>query len=543
MAEMVQDMGDSRGESPSLMRLLSGLPLGGRNGLIVAAVATLLALSTLIWYATRPAYKTLFSGMPEEEAGKVVEQLNKMNVPYQLTAKGTTIQVPGDRVYDLRLDLATKGIPKKVAGAGFELFDQTNLMGMTDFMQRMNYQRALQGELAHTIESVAAVEKARVHLVLPKKSLFVDAEQHASASVVLTLGKPLNQAQIDGIVHLVSSSVEGLDESRVTLVDHKGNLVAGGKSKPQDGRMPVEETLTLQKQVEKSLEDRVQTMMDRVLGHDRSIIRITAELDLSRVERQEEKFDPDGQVARSEQTTNESSRGQFGAGGVPGVTPNDPNATAVAGGSASNQTRDVERETVNYEISKTVNRILLPVGTIKRLSVAVLVDGLYKAGKEGGAEYQARDEEEMARLQKIIQQAVGFRSDRGDTIQVTNAPFEPIAPPDDAEARAWQQREFYLNVAKIAGMGLLILLLIFYVMRPLLKKLLIPERVADKSGLPSTVADLEQQLLAEGIGSLPAERPTKMVIPDKTLQMSQQMISDHSDEARDILRFWMTQDS
>ncbi|MBF0611414.1 MAG: flagellar M-ring protein FliF [Magnetococcales bacterium] len=542
MAELAQDMADSGSDSASLMRLLSGLPLGGRNGLIVAAVATLLALSSLIWFATRPAYKTLFSGMPEEEAGKVVEMLNKMNVPYQLTGKGTTIQVPGDRVYDLRLELATRGIPKKVEGAGFELFDKTNLMGMTDFMQRMNYQRALQAELAHTIETIAAVETARVHLVLPKKSMFVDAEQHASASVVLALSKSLSQAQIDGIVHLVSSSVEGLDESRVTVVDNKGNMVAGGKTAPQDGRMPVEESLTLQKQVEKSLEERVQTMLDRVLGSNRSIIRVTAELDLSRVERQEEKFDPDGQVARSEQTTNESSRGVFGAGGVPGVTPNDPNANAAAGGSSSNQTRDVERETINYEISKTVNKILLPVGTIKRLSVAVLVDGIYKPGKEGAAEYHARDEEEMVRLQKIIKHAVGFRSDRGDTIEVTNAPFEPIVAPDDTEARIWQQREFYLNAAKMAGMGLLILLIIFYVMRPLVRKLLIPERVAEKSGLPSTVADLEQQLLAEGIGSLPSERPTKMVIPDKTLQMSQQMISDHADEARDILRFWMGQD-
>lgn len=543
MAEAVLQ-GDVENQGPpgsSVLRMLASLPLGGRTGILVAAFATLLALAAIVWYGTRPSYKTLFSGLPEEEAGRVVEQLTKSNVPYELAANGTTIRVPADKVYSLRLEMATQGMPKKVAGVGFEIFDQTSLVGMTDFMQRTNYQRALQGELARSIESIAAVQKARVHLVMPKRSLFVSEEKEASASVMVELSRSLTPDQVDGIVHMVASAVEGMDETNVTIVDHKGAMIAGGKKKSEDGRTPTDEALALQKQVEKSLEERVQSMLDRVLGSDRSIIRITADLDMSRVNKQEEKFDPDGQVARSEQAVNESSKGAFGPSGVPGVQPNDANAQAATLESSSKQSRDVERSTTNYEISKVVSNILLPVGTVRRLSVAVLVDGVYQPEKEGAQPvYKERSEEEMARLRKIVERAVGFDTQRGDTIEVSNVPFEPIVVAPEGE-KPWATREFYLEVAKYAVLGLLVLILVFFVMRPMVRKLLTPEKPHVRSGMTSTVADLERQLLAEGVGSMPAEQPAKVLIPDRSLQMSQQMIADHADEARDILRQWMNE--
>lgn len=525
----------------AVLRMLASLPLSGRAGVLVAAIATMLALAAIIWYGTRPSFKTLFSGLPEEEAGKVVEQLTKMNVPYELAANGTTVRIPADKVHSIRLEMATQGMPKKIPGVGFEIFDQTTLVGMTDFMQHMNYQRALQGELARSIESISAVQKARVHLVLPKRSLFVSEEKQASASVVVELSRGLTPDQIDGIVHLVAAAVEGLDETNVTILDHKGSLIAGGKKKSEDGRMANDEALNFQRQVEKSLEERVQTMLDRVLGADRSIIRVTADLDMSRVNKQEEKFDPDGQVARSEQAVTESSKGAFGPSGVPGVQPNDANAQAANLESNSKQSRDVERSTTNYEISKVVSNILLPVGSIRRLSVAVLVDGLYQPEQEGGKPvYKERPEEEIARLRKIVERAVGFNNDRGDTIEVSNVPFEPIVMPVEEE-KPWATREFYLEVAKYAVIGLLVLVLILFVMRPMVRKLLTPEKPHIRGGLPSTVAELERQLLAEGVGSMPAEQPAKVLIPDRSLQMSQQMIADHADEARDILRQWMTE--
>ncbi|MBF0621076.1 MAG: flagellar M-ring protein FliF [Magnetococcales bacterium] len=527
-------------EDTSLHGMLKELPLRGKNGLIVAAVATILALTIAIWFATRPSYKTLFSGLPEEEAAQVVEQLNKMNVSYELVGGGTTIRVPGDKVYDLRLEIAKLGMLHKSNGVGFEIFDQTSLVGMTDFMQRMNFQRALQGELGRTIESIAAVQKARVHLVLPKRSLFVSEEKEASASVVVDLSRSLTPAQTDGIVHLVSSAVEGLDESLVTILDGKGNLIAGGRETLDDGRMPSDESIALQRKKEQDLERRAQDILDKALGEGKSIIRVTAELDFSRVEQQQELYDPDGQVPRSEQFTNESSRGVFGVGGVPGVQPNDANDTLVAGATGSNQTRDVERETINYEITKTVNRVLKPVGSIQRLSIAVMVDGTYRSSgnEDEPPVYQERSEKEMSNYQRLVEKAIGFDAERGDTIEVINTAFEPIAPVEESRIKFWEQPEFYLQVL----MALIILSMLIFILRPMIKKLLVPE-ATEEDMLASTIADLERQLLAEGVGSKPAEETLGLMLPDRTAQIAQQMINDHLDEAREIIRSWITEGS
>lgn len=546
MAEATGAMA-ARSEAPAetFTRFLERLPLGGRNGLLLAIIATVVALTAIIWFATRPVYKVLYSGLPEQEAGKVVTQLTQMNVPYQLTMGGTTIEVPSSKLYNVRLELASMGLPKQGTGTGFEIFDKNNIVGMTDFLQRMNFQRGLQGELARTIESLEVVSKARVHLVLPKRSLFVSEEKKATASVVMELSSPLTSKQSEGITHLVSSAVEGLDQADVTLLDHKGNLISGGHPTSVDGRMPAEETLTLQRQVEKSLEDRAQAMLDKVVGVNasgvsRSIVRITAELDLKRVERNEEKFDPEGQVARSEQSVNETSRGTFGEGGVPGVRPNDANDSTKTAGSGSEQARSVERETVNYEISKTVNKIILPVGTIQRLSIAVLVDGHYEPDtkNKGKDIYKERTSEELAQLQKIIEQAVGFRTQRGDTIQVTSAPFEPLTMLAEQTVKFWERPDFYLQ----AGLITLILLLLFLVLKPMVTKLLMAEKMSDTSGVPAAVAELEAQLLAEGVGTLPTEQPLRLRLPDRNIKLTQQMITEHADEAREILRSWLLQE-
>ncbi|MBF0461499.1 MAG: flagellar M-ring protein FliF [Magnetococcales bacterium] len=529
----------------SVARFMSQLPLGGRNGLLLAIGATVLALSVVIWFATRPAYKLLFSGLPQEETGRVIEQLNKMKVPYQIGPGGSSVDVPADRVYDLRLELATQGLPKQGTGVGFELFDKGNLVGMTDFVQRMNFQRALQGELARTIESISAVHTARVHLVLPKPSLFVTEARPATASVVMELSHPLQPKQVEGIVHLVATAVEGLDESNVTLLDGKGNLIAGGRTAPKDGRMGADETLTMQQQVEKGLEDRAQAMLDKVVGVSpsgvsKSIVRITAELDLSRTERQEEIFDPAGQggVPRSEQSVNESSRGDFGVGGTPGVRPNDANDAAKTGGNGSSQARSTERDTTNYEISKTINKTLLPVGTVKRLSVAVLVDTPEESPTGDKTGNKKRPDEEMARLQKIVERAVGFDGKRGDTIEMASVPFERIPTSEDTAPRFWQSAEFWLQLA----LAVAILALLILVLKPMIEEFLTGERMAESTGIPAAVAELDQQLVVEGVGTMPSEQPIRLRTPDRSIKMTQQMISENPEEAREIIRSWMAQD-
>ncbi|MGN7611678.1 flagellar basal-body MS-ring/collar protein FliF [Magnetococcales bacterium HHB-1] len=523
----------------SLTQFLKGLPLKGTNGIIFASLATVVVLATIIWFSTRPSYQTVFSQVPEAEAARIVDELTKKNIPFEL--KGTnsiSIMVPADRVRDVRMELATQGLLNKQSGVGFEIFDNTSMISMTDFMQRMNYQRALQGELQRTIESIAAVEKARVHLVLPQRSMFVSENKEASASVIVNLLKPLSTAQADGIVHLVSAAVEGLTEETVTLLDHKGQILAGGKEKATDGRMRPDDAMGLQRQKELTLEKRAQDMLEKLVGKDRSIVRITADLDFSRVEETNETFDPDGQVARSEQSVNENSRGRFGVGGVPGVQPNNPNSGAAVDVSGSDQSRNVEKETTNYEISKKVSKTIHSTGDIKRLSISVLVDGTYTpAGVNKPRVYQARSKEEMAVIEESVRNAVGFDSGRGDTITVKSSPFEPTRIPDPpAGINFWEEPEFYIQLL----MGLVILALLFFILRPMIAKLLIPEP-DDEEGLPRTVAELEEQLMAEGVGSLPAEEGLKKPI-DPDIQKAQQMISDHLEEAREILRSWMGQD-
>ncbi|MBF0137620.1 MAG: flagellar M-ring protein FliF [Magnetococcus sp. DMHC-1] len=545
MADRTSDLSttaEGEAEPWSLSRFMESLPLAGKNGILIAALAAILVLAAVIWFASRPAYKLLYSGMPEAEAASLVEQLEKMKVPYELADGGKTVRVPAEKLTQIRLELASLGIPKTEKGVGYEIFDKTSLGGLTDFMNHVNYQRALQGELERTIKSLSAVKSARVHVVLPKRSMFVSEERKATASVTVELTQSLTGTQIDGIVHLVASSVEGLDKGNITVLDQKGNLLAGGREDGQDGRMAPDRSLSLQLEKERTLEKRVQTMLDRMLGPDKSIIRVTVDLDLARVEKQEESFDPEGQVTRSEEFVNEASNGVFGSGGTPGVQPNDPNNTNTAGGgSGSQQNRNVERERVNYEISKTVKRTQEPVGGIKRLSVAVVVDGVYKADKPGDPiTYHPRDAKEMDKLEQLIKEAVGFRSERKDTIQVTNTSFENIKV-QEADINPWLTPEFQLEMAKYGVFGLLVFLLVFFVIRPMVKTLLLPEKL-DEDALPGTVADLERRLMMEGVGSMPSDQPARIVIPDRTLQLAQQMISDHQEEAREILRSWMNEE-
>ncbi|MBF0455754.1 MAG: flagellar M-ring protein FliF [Magnetococcales bacterium] len=523
---------------------LERLPLGGRNGLIVAIIATILALTAVIWYTTRPTYKVLFSGLPEQETGRVIEELTKTNIPYRLSLGGTTIEIPSEKVYDVRLQLATLGLPKQNSGVGYEIFDNGSLIGMTDFMQRMNFQRALQGELSRTIESIASVNSARVHLVLPKKSLFVSEEKMATASVIMELSRPLSGKQSEGIVHLVSSAVEGLDENNVTLIDHKGNLIAGGQGGSEDGRVDADESMVMQRQVERSLEERAQAMLDKIVGISasgisKSIVRVTAELDLARIEQSKEIFDPDGQVARSEQFVNEASRGNFGVSGIPGVRPNDANDGGGAGSTGSNQSRDVERETINYEISKTIEKTVLPIGTIKHLSIAVLVDTKYVLAEDGKTTVsEKRTAEDMEDLKKIVERAIGYRPDR-DTIEVTQIPFEPLAVGSEQGPKFWEEPDFYFKLALV----LAVFLLLMVVLRPMVNRFLNPEKMGDTSGIPAAVAALEEQLLAEGIGTLPTEQPMRTRVPDRNIKLTSQMIEEHTEEAREIIRSWMISDT
>ena len=423
----------------TLDRLLGGGPsawtrLGrGPQILLLALVVLAPAMFFGVRWLSEGQYVPLFSSLPAEEAGAIVAQLKAAKTPYRIGA-GEQILVPADKVSETRLRLAMQGLPAG-GGVGFEVFDRPSL-GVSDFAQRLNYQRALQGELARTIGQLREVSRARVHLVLPQPSLFTDRDRPASASVFVKLqpGAQLRPEQVKGIVHLVASSVEGLNPDRVTLVDTAGRVLSmGGESgtSPVSGRR-----LEIKTAIEDSLERRVQTMLDTALGAGQTITRVSALVNFDQIERTEESFDPKTvmrQKTRSTETTT-------GRSSTPGATPPaaDPNA-AQAGASnpptppATNATvtqndGNRESESVTYEISKIVARTLTSPGEIRRLSIAVVVNAPRAAAAAAGADPKApttaRPPEELEKIRQLVMTAIGFSEARGDSVTVAELPFD-----------------------------------------------------------------------------------------------------------------------
>ncbi len=395
-------------------------------------------------------YSRLYSDLDQAEAGEVVAYLNDNNIPYELKDGGSTVMVPSDQVYKTRISLASDGIPRN-ASIGYSIFDENNL-GMTDFLQNLNFRRALEGELTRTIMQLSEVQAARVHIVMPQDRLFKADQKQATASVVLKLrGMGLNKQQINGISHLVASSVEGLKPENIAIVDYDGNLLSSGRQADELAGLTSSQ-LDVRKQAETYLEHKAQSMLDNVLGPGRSVVRITAELDFQQIERTSETFDPNQPSIRSEERTQTTS------------------AVSDKQEEASESTEEGQTETVitNYELNKTVEHIVNDIGSIERLSVAVMVDGEYEpvegaSGGESEVIYQPRPQEDLDRLAAIVKNAVGFDSQRNDQIEMVNMPFDRRNLVQDQEALdGMYQREFYWEIAKKIGLVLLLVLALLW---------------------------------------------------------------------------------
>jgi flagellar M-ring protein FliF len=393
-----------------------------RLAIVALGVGSLVAVLGLAWWVQRPLYRPLFTNLSEHDAGAIVEALRAEKVAFRLEDDGHAVLVPADRLYELRLGLASRGLPQG-GGVGFEIFDRQSL-GQTDFLQRLNYQRALQGELGRTIGQLGGVESARVHLALPERSLFVAEDRRPSASVVMTLtpGRTLSRAQIDGIVHLVASSVEGLAADAVTVVDEAGRMLTQNH-RPGDEAEASSATLEAQRALERTAEERVESMLGAVVGRDKVIARVAATLDPARVERTEESYDPDRTALRTQRSTREETIGTQGPGGAPGVQANLTNDAAAVPEETGPRTERRD-ESQSYEVSKVVSRTVAPAGVVKQLSVAVLIDGTYSEGDEGKRVYVARSADELERLRELVKSAVGFSDARGDRIEITSVPFQ-----------------------------------------------------------------------------------------------------------------------
>lgn len=446
-----------------------------RKILILATLGVFLAgLLVMALWVQKPEFQVLFSNLAQEDATQIIEKLKDQHIPYELKQGGKAILVPSSQVHELRLQYAGEGIPSG-GGVGFEIFDKPSL-GMTEFVQNLNFRRALEGELSRTISQLEEIESARVHIATPKRSLFMEKEKQATASVVLKIkssGK-LKDSQIDGIGNLVASSVEGLSPGDVTIIDMHGNTLSGGRE--ESGLVTLTRTqMEYQRGIEKTLQSRARSMLESILGPGRVIVRVSADVNYEQVEKQEEFFDPDSQVARSEQRTEESNVGSSIPSGVPGPVSNIPGATEsqvspspVMTPPTSNKTN----ETINYEINKTVRKVVGQVGEVKRLSLAVIVDGTYKMEGEGEEEkrvYQPRSEEEMKRFKAIVKRAVGFNEKRGDTIEVANAPFDTSLADEAMKALEEEStKELWYNSGKYAVTAVFVILLFSMVLKPLL---------------------------------------------------------------------------
>lgn len=444
------------------------------GGLVLACI---FSFAILIMVANKTEYRPLFTNLSTEDAGEIVKKLKEAKTPYQISPDGKGVMVPADKVYELRLSLASEGLPQG-GGVGFEIFDRKNF-GMTEFVQKLNYQRALQGELARTITQISGVEQARVHLVIPEKTLFKDAEKPPTASVVLKLkgSRSLRDSEVQGVVHLVASSIEGMNADNVTVLDSRGKILSKGENGVADLRAKATSTMQeTQRAYEKNLEERLQTLLDKVVGGNKSVARVSATFDFRQVERLEEKFDPESIAVRSEQRSEEKAGGSTTASGVPGVQTNlGRNVPAGGGGAGGGSKND---ETLNYEVSRSTARTIEPVGTLSKVSVAILVDGKYedgapaKDGKQGKPKYVPRSPDELQKIEALVKGAVGFNIERGDQISIQNIPFQDAGEgTGTTETSQWWMNPLVQTLGKNLLIALGFILLMLFVVKPMLNTL------------------------------------------------------------------------
>jgi flagellar M-ring protein FliF len=386
------------------------------GGAVVAASA---AVVMIIGMANKTQMSVLFSELEAKDAATIADKLRERNIPYELSNNGSTILIPQEVLHDTRLSLASEGLPESSV-VGYELFDKTNL-GMSDFVQKLNYRRALEGELARTIGSIGEVKKARVHIVIPEKALFDKDQKQATASVVLQLKgtKSINKLNVEGIQNLVASSIEGLDAGAVTVVDQKGQILSEPQRDKNSLAAMSDTQYELQQKVDQYLTSKVQSLLDGVLGVGNAVVRATTELDFQQIEKTEEKFNPDEQVVRSEQQLEGRSA-----------------AVDSLNYPATNSNSENRNKITNYEISKTVEKIINNGGGIKRMTVAALINGTTKVVEKDGAptlEYTPRPQEQMLQLNQIIKNSVGYNPTRSDQVTVENIQFDITSEQEELE--------------------------------------------------------------------------------------------------------------
>lgn len=514
--------------------------------LIVASVAGIVFVSK---WASQPDYAVLFSDLKQVDSATIVEKLKEKQVKYQIRGNGDIIAVsPPEMVHELRLSLAAEGLPKG-GTVGFEIFDNTNF-GTTSFVEKLKFVRAIQGELERTISSLDSVSSAKVHITQPEKTVFMKNKIPTTASVMLKLniGNGLSKEQIRGIVNLVSGSVEGLTPENVTIVDSTGKLLTSQDDIKDEFDID-SERLNYQQSLEKAYSNRIEQMLMRVIGPEKVVAKVTAEIDFSSSQREEESYDPSGKVIRSEKSIEEGV-GTSQRGGVPGVVSNltrDTNLLAPQGIGEENSNR--AEKVKNYEISKSISKSISPKGKLIRLSVAVLVDGTYKVIAPATdttpeqKEFVPLGEDTMQRIESLVKSAVGYDPNRGDVVTVENIPFYET---DDNFVKIMEKQEsqdlIFKAITKAVPI-IFILLFFFVLVKPLIKFLITPtDAEIDLSRLlPSGLEELEQELEQEKAKvKIPTFEPAVDLDQlEDLLAENSRLVKENPQQAALLIRYWL----
>ncbi len=475
-----------------ILATLREMPLSRRIALGIIAMAIVAGFTTMFIWANKTEFKVAFSGLTKEDAALVVEKLKESNTPYRLTGDGTTIMVPEAVVYDVRLTMAKDGIPKG-GHVGFEIFDKTEF-GTTDFVQNINKTRAIQGELARTITAFDEVKTARVMIVMPKDSVFVEEIKKPSASILLELNSDLEKEKVTAIAHLVASAIQDLTPKLVTIVDTAGRILFEGKSEEEQAKINAENLADAQYQhkirFEENLTKRIQTMLERIVGKDKAIVRVTSEMDFSQNDMNEEIFDPferGGEFIRSRKNRAEKLVTKAEETPIPStVNPivGDENLPEKLNNELANKSDD----TFNYEISKRVREVKKPMAVLSRLSVAAVVDGKYenKTDENGNQKkvYVPRSAEEMKQFQDIVVKSMGYSEERSDQVSVECFPFASIAE-IESETSVKGLEKIQEQYGRLIANLLIVVALFLLVIRPIVRTVKEIRATVEREALPS----------------------------------------------------------
>ena len=537
------------------MRNLGPMRLAIMGGVVLGLIGFLVFFGTKL---STPSMTTLYSELAQSDAAGIVQELESRNIPFKISQNGTQIAVPAERVMQLRLELAQQGLPSG-GSVGYELFDDTDTLGSTNFMQNVNLVRALEGELARTISSIGTVKKARVHLVMPRRELFSREKQEPSASVVLQMRGParLTNEQVAAVQHLVASAVPQLTPNRISIVDNKGSLLSSGfaSSDPVAGRQAkVDER---RNRLEGEMARTIEELLEKTVGFARVRAEVSLDMNFDRVSTQTEEYNPDGQVVRSTNSVEETANSKDSEGEPPisvGTNLPDPNlGTGDTASRTENQNRT--EETTNFEISKTVTNHIREGGEVEKLSVAVLVDEVQLLNEDGELISQKRTEEEMRLLATLVRGAIGFDEDRGDKVELIQMKFASFdAPEEKLQLFFGMGKNDILRVVELLVLSIVGILVVLLVVRPLLSRAF--------EALPSA-QNAAERLLADqgrspaltgpGGGGLPVESDEEQFdelididrvegrVKASSVKKVGDFIDKHPDETLSILRSWLYQ--